>query len=69
MEARLVGTELDPETLRAAGALVREAVAPIDDVRASGTYRREVAANLLLRLSQVVHGSGCRCSCDGPVGA
>jgi len=35
---------------RAAG-IVREHIRPIDDVRASAEYRRQVAGNLLLRLA------------------
>ena len=50
-EAALVGNRLDRETLERAANLARKAVAPIDDVRASADYRRQVAGNLLLRLA------------------
>ncbi len=50
LESFLKGRPLDGETLSKAQVLVREAVSPIDDVRATASYRREVAANLLLRL-------------------
>jgi len=39
------------ETLTAAGRMVSGLVAPIDDLRASAAYRRQVAGNLLLRLA------------------
>jgi xanthine dehydrogenase FAD-binding subunit len=50
-EAALVGRSLDREALAAAGALVREEITPIDDLRATAAYRRQVAGNLLLRLA------------------
>jgi CO/xanthine dehydrogenase FAD-binding subunit len=49
-EAFLIGKPLSLDTLRRAAGIVRKAVNPIDDVRASAAYRREVAGNLLLRL-------------------
>jgi xanthine dehydrogenase FAD-binding subunit len=39
------------ETMEEAAREVRRAVAPIDDLRAGADYRREVAGNLLYRLS------------------
>ena len=36
-----------------AAQLVREAVRPISDVRATADYRRQVAGNLLLRLGDL----------------
>jgi len=48
--AVLVGRRLDRTSLFEAAALVRAAVRPIDDLRASAAYRRQVAGNLLLRL-------------------
>jgi xanthine dehydrogenase FAD-binding subunit len=51
VECFLEGKPLDEQTLSRAAALAREAVSPIDDVRATASYRREVAGNLLLRLS------------------
>lgn len=50
-EAALEGRRLSRETLARAAALAKEAVSPIDDIRASAAYRREVAGNLLLRLA------------------
>ena len=47
----LLGRKLDMETLEEAAGAVRDAVAPIDDVRADARYRRTVAGNLLLRLA------------------
>jgi len=49
-ERFLLGKRLSREVLEAAAAVVRTAVTPIDDVRASADYRRLVAGNLLLRL-------------------
>lgn len=50
VEEALLGKPLSMEALRAAGALVRQVVQPIDDLRAGAEYRRQVSANLLLRL-------------------
>lgn len=50
-EEALKGRPLSLETLRRLQPFVQEAVSPIDDVRASGSYRRQVAGSLLLRLS------------------
>lgn len=50
-EAFLTGRRLERETLLAAGGLLREEIAPIDDLRASAAYRRAVAGNLVLRLT------------------
>jgi len=49
--AALIGHPLDRETLGRAGKILRQEIAPIDDVRASAAYRRQVADNLLLRLA------------------
>jgi CO/xanthine dehydrogenase FAD-binding subunit len=49
-ESSLVGRPLNLGTLKEAALLAREAVSPIDDVRATASYRRLVAGNLLLRL-------------------
>lgn len=46
----LIGRPLSLSLLREAAARVRQAVAPIGDVRADADYRRTVAGNLLLRL-------------------
>lgn len=53
VEAFMKGRPLDVETLSKAATMVREAVAPIDDVRATASYRRQVAGNLLLRLIKI----------------
>lgn len=50
-EAALLGQRLDRDALARAAAAIRQAVSPIDDVRASAAYRRQVAGNLLLRLT------------------
>lgn len=52
-EALLRGKRLTLTGLRAAAQAARQAVSPISDVRASADYRREVAGNLLLRLSSL----------------
>jgi xanthine dehydrogenase FAD-binding subunit len=49
-EQAVIGKRLSEETLRAAAELARQAVSPIDDIRATAEYRRTVAGNLLLRL-------------------
>jgi xanthine dehydrogenase iron-sulfur cluster and FAD-binding subunit A len=41
---------LSKETLHKAIPLIREAISPIDDIRATASYRRIVAGHLLLRL-------------------
>ncbi len=50
VEAMLVGNRLSRQVLEEAAHVVRERVKPIDDMRASSNYRRQVAGNLLLRL-------------------
>jgi CO/xanthine dehydrogenase FAD-binding subunit len=56
METALVGSGLDTDTIRKAAAIVREAVSPIDDIRATADYRRSVAGNLLTRFLEGIHG-------------
>jgi xanthine dehydrogenase FAD-binding subunit len=51
LEAGLRGQPLTREVLREAAGEARRAVTPIDDLRAGADYRREVAGNLLYRLS------------------
>ena len=48
-EARLVGTELSGEDVTEAARLLEEASAPIDDPRASASYRRRTLRPLLER--------------------
>jgi len=50
VEAMLVGNRLSRQVLEEAAQVVRKSVKPIDDIRASSNYRRQVAGNLLLRL-------------------
>jgi xanthine dehydrogenase FAD-binding subunit len=52
----LEGRPLDMSTLKQAADLARQEVSPIDDIRASAAYRREVAGNLVLRLAQYSKG-------------
>jgi xanthine dehydrogenase FAD-binding subunit len=51
IEAMLIGHRLSRQVLEKAGQLARAMVKPIDDIRASGDYRRQVSGNLLLRLA------------------
>lgn len=48
-EERLSGQPLDEETIQHAGALAAREVSPIDDVRATARYRREVTGDLVAR--------------------
>ena len=50
-EEALKGRSLCAETLGKAMTAVQAAISPIDDIRASASYRRSVAGALLLRLS------------------
>jgi xanthine dehydrogenase FAD-binding subunit len=50
-EAILQGQLLSEQSLAHAAECARETVCPIDDIRASAAYRREVAGNLLYRLA------------------
>jgi xanthine dehydrogenase FAD-binding subunit len=52
VEQMLLGQALTPEVLRAAGQALQEHISPIDDLRASADYRRQVAANLLQELAE-----------------
>lgn len=49
-EACLLGRRLDRQSLADAGQRIREDVSPIDDIRATATYRLRLAGNLPLRL-------------------
>lgn len=49
-EETLTGKRLTRDGLGEAADRIRQAVSPIDDVRATAAYRRQVAGNLLLRL-------------------
>ncbi len=50
IEAMLIGCRLSRQVLEKAAQMARAMVKPIDDIRASADYRRQVAGNLLLRL-------------------
>jgi xanthine dehydrogenase FAD-binding subunit len=50
VQAALIGRPLSAASLADAAASARAAVKPIDDIRASAAYRRQVAGNLLFRL-------------------
>ncbi|HEJ83060.1 MAG TPA: xanthine dehydrogenase family protein subunit M [Desulfobacteraceae bacterium] len=50
-EQALKGRPLCAEALRDAMPAVQTAISPIDDIRATASYRRHVAGSLLLRLS------------------
>ena len=51
IDAMLIGHCLSHPLLEKAAELARAMVHPIDDIRASAEYRRQVAGNLLLRLA------------------
>jgi CO/xanthine dehydrogenase FAD-binding subunit len=53
IEATLTGQPLSRETLQETVPLLQKAISPIDDIRATASYRRTVAGNLLLRLLAV----------------
>jgi xanthine dehydrogenase FAD-binding subunit len=52
VEKTLTGEKLSSERLREAASIVRTIVAPIDDLRGTAEYRRQVAGNLILRLME-----------------
>lgn len=52
-EQALVGSRLEPEALERAGALAAGRTSPIDDVRASGEYRRWMVAALVRRAAEL----------------
>ena len=52
IEAMLIGCRLSDNVLEKAAQMARAMVKPIDDIRASADYRRQVAGNLLLRLAR-----------------
>jgi len=51
IETFLVGRTLTVRGIEDAIRKVQQSVVPIDDVRASAAYRREVAGRLILRLT------------------
>ncbi len=52
IEHALEGQRLSADLLKSLATQVAALVRPIDDVRASASYRRQVAGNLLLKLIQ-----------------
>lgn len=50
VEAALIGQTISRDVLEEAANLVKQAVSPIDDLRATAAYRRDVSGNLLSRL-------------------
>ena len=52
IDRALIGKPLTEESLKSVIPLIREAVSPIDDIRASAQYRRAVSGNLIFRLLQ-----------------
>ena len=52
-EAVLLGNELTPKTLANARAAMLDEVKPIDDIRSTAAYRKQVGANLL---DEFLHG-------------
>jgi len=57
-EARLTGSRLDEETIDAAARLAEQAARPIDDVRGSSVYRREMVKVCTLRSLRALSGRG-----------
>lgn len=57
VESALVGRPLEEAALAGVFPLIQEALSPIDDVRASAAYRRDVSARLVLRLCACAEGS------------
>lgn len=55
-ENELVGRKLTDEVVKQAAALVREAVDPLDDVRGSAEYKREMAGVFAQRAIRAVGG-------------
>jgi CO/xanthine dehydrogenase FAD-binding subunit len=51
VEKSMIGKRLSHTVLEAAAGKIREAISPIDDIRADAAYRRAVSGNLLLRLA------------------
>jgi len=55
-ESALVGARLDMDGFKAAAAALGEDFSPISDMRASADYRRQVAANLILKYGMELTG-------------
>lgn len=54
-EAALIGSHLEPDAVAEAGVALAAVARPVDDSRASATYRRRVLAPLLARAVQQCH--------------
>ncbi len=52
VEAYLIGKKIEDKVLTEARKMIFNNVSPIDDIRATGDYRREVAGNLILLLKE-----------------
>ena len=59
-EAALIGSRLDPGALDAAGEALRAAAHPIDDARASASYRRRTLRGLLERATNLCREAATR---------
>jgi CO/xanthine dehydrogenase FAD-binding subunit len=55
LEAELAGVRLDRDAILGAAEIVRQAVSPIDDIRATADYRRSVSGNLLVRFLEEIN--------------
>ncbi len=67
-EAALVGQALTPDQIEIAVELIQEAISPIDDVRASATYRRHLAGIITRRsLEQLAAGTERAGWVDDPI--
>jgi xanthine dehydrogenase small subunit len=53
IEKALLGKKLSAEILKSLAVQVADQVTPIDDVRASASYRRQVSGNLLLKVFEM----------------
>ena len=51
-EAALEGKDLEPAVIAAAAALAREEVTPIDDIRSTAAYRRQMVGVFLERAAE-----------------
>lgn len=67
-EAALIGQEVNPGVCRLAAALVLKAASPIDDVRATGTYRLRTLESLVATtLAELAESPAARTVPDAPV--
>lgn len=52
----MIGSRLNAGAISHAAQIVRESVTPISDIPATAEYRRNVAANLLVRFLEGLRG-------------